>query len=599
MISESSQLERPVYTVVVSEKGGAERREVFRVAELTVGRVQGNDIVLPKGNVSKRHARILFREGRFIVTDLNSTNGTYVNRRRIAQATIVRDGDKIYIGDYVLQVEQGEPSSEVPLQSRPEDSQEAHTAPREPDSSPSPRVSSVDWDKPSTFDSHRVSSGPPARALSEAPAAAERSSTASHLVDDLAGPHREAVAEVVASVRRSLGDIGVELGRDERARIHALISEAADDLILRGGVPTGTSSEAISTHAESELVELGPLDELLGDSAVTNISLSRFDDIIAQREDRQVRVSPGFSSPAMLTLALKRLCFRAGVPLGRDETVVERRFADGMRLSALLGGATTTGPLLSIVRPRRITANLDGLVRRGTISRAIATFLTQCVAGRRNLLVVGPRDEGREMLLSALCSAAGSERVVVLSEHDDLASDLDAAHVDLRQGDIPRLFGIVGSLPDTRVAVDLSSAEVALATLDMLGSGVEGVLAAAQHSDLRRGLTRLPADLASARPGLSLETATAWVESAFDLWIEVARLRDGRIRVRRIAEVERAESGALELKDVFRFNVQRVAAGGALEGSFSPTGHTPRVAMQLQAAGLHLEPSMFSRPPSR
>src|SRR5688572_9981163 len=61
--------------------------------------------MLPKGNVSKRHARVLFRDGRFIVTDLNSTNGTYVNRRRINQATIVREGDRIYIGDFVLRVE--------------------------------------------------------------------------------------------------------------------------------------------------------------------------------------------------------------------------------------------------------------------------------------------------------------------------------------------------------------------------------------------------------------------------------------------------------------------------------------------------------------
>src|SRR5690348_4717787 len=63
--------------------------------------------MLPKGNVSKHHARLLFRDGRFIVTDLKSTNGTYVNGRKIAQATIVREGDKIYIGDFVLRIESG------------------------------------------------------------------------------------------------------------------------------------------------------------------------------------------------------------------------------------------------------------------------------------------------------------------------------------------------------------------------------------------------------------------------------------------------------------------------------------------------------------
>jgi pilus assembly protein CpaF len=94
-----------VFAIIISEKGGAERRESFDKNEINVGRVQGNDLMLPKGNVSKHHARLLFRDGRFIVTDLKSTNGTYVNGRKIAQATIVREGDKIYIGDFVLRLE--------------------------------------------------------------------------------------------------------------------------------------------------------------------------------------------------------------------------------------------------------------------------------------------------------------------------------------------------------------------------------------------------------------------------------------------------------------------------------------------------------------
>ena len=107
MIS-SSQASSTVFSVVISEKGGAERREEFEQSELTIGRIQGNDLMLPKGNVSKKHARIVFRDGRYIVTDLNSTNGTYVNRRRINQATIVRPGDRIYVGDFILRIEPSE-----------------------------------------------------------------------------------------------------------------------------------------------------------------------------------------------------------------------------------------------------------------------------------------------------------------------------------------------------------------------------------------------------------------------------------------------------------------------------------------------------------
>ncbi|HVK67133.1 MAG TPA: FHA domain-containing protein, partial [Polyangium sp.] len=125
-----------IFSVIISEKGGAERREAFDRAEINVGRVQGNDLMLPKGNVSKRHARLVLRDGRFIVSDLKSTNGTYVNGRKIGQPTIVREGDKIYIGDFVLRIEMqagaGASSHEQPLGSQPEGSDASIDAGRLP-----------------------------------------------------------------------------------------------------------------------------------------------------------------------------------------------------------------------------------------------------------------------------------------------------------------------------------------------------------------------------------------------------------------------------------------------------------------------------------
>src|SRR5438445_2672602 len=119
-----------MFTMVISEKGGAERRETFDKNEINVGRVQGNDLMLPKGNVSKHHARLLYRDGRFIVTDLKSTNGTYVNGRKIAQATIVREGDKIYIGDFVLKLDTGAAAGSQPSAGEPEPYRPAPEPPR-------------------------------------------------------------------------------------------------------------------------------------------------------------------------------------------------------------------------------------------------------------------------------------------------------------------------------------------------------------------------------------------------------------------------------------------------------------------------------------
>jgi pilus assembly protein CpaF len=95
-----------MFAIIIQEKGGEQRRMVFNKPEVTIGRVQGNDIVLPKGNVSKRHARIVLKDGKFIIVDLKSTNGTYVNGRKITSPLVVKESDKIYIGDFIVGVDE-------------------------------------------------------------------------------------------------------------------------------------------------------------------------------------------------------------------------------------------------------------------------------------------------------------------------------------------------------------------------------------------------------------------------------------------------------------------------------------------------------------
>ena len=93
-----------MFTIIISEKGAAERRETFDKNEIYVGTDACTDVILPKGDVSGWHARILARDGKFIVSDLRTRHGTYVNGRKISEATLVREGDQICIGACVLRL---------------------------------------------------------------------------------------------------------------------------------------------------------------------------------------------------------------------------------------------------------------------------------------------------------------------------------------------------------------------------------------------------------------------------------------------------------------------------------------------------------------
>jgi Ca-activated chloride channel family protein len=84
---------------LVGQAGRAEGCAVALGAETTIGRVQGNEVVVPSGRISKRHSRIVARDGKYILVDLKATNGTYCNGRRISSPVVLRHGDRIQVGD--------------------------------------------------------------------------------------------------------------------------------------------------------------------------------------------------------------------------------------------------------------------------------------------------------------------------------------------------------------------------------------------------------------------------------------------------------------------------------------------------------------------
>ena len=340
------------------------------------------------------------------------------------------------------------------------------------------------------------------------------------------------------------------------------------------------------------------------DEGALGVAVTRFDGVVAQRGDRAVIVEPPFSSESSLLRVLRRLCHAAGSPLRDDEAVVERRLRDGSRLSAVVGSGAFTGPVMVIEKPQRVATTLEELVRRGTVSRAMATFLHHCASARVNMLVVGPRDIGTASVLASLVGVgAAASQVVAIEDLDDLAAIAPhAARLRLNetaQSDAGRMVTASARVPDVRLVVELTRPDVSAAVVDVTGEGSDGILALAHAPNARRALGRVTADVVAHRGGASAAAAREWVASAFDLVVEVGRLRDSRHRVLRIAEVVGVSGDEIRLSDVFTFQVERTAAGGAVEGTFNPAGSVPRVAEEVSARGFSLEHSMFTRPPSR
>ena len=83
--------------LILREGSGSGRRWVLDRAEMIIGRQEDCDIVLDDRKVSRQHARIVRDRQGYMISDLDSKNGTFVNGEPVSAPRRLRDGDEIQI----------------------------------------------------------------------------------------------------------------------------------------------------------------------------------------------------------------------------------------------------------------------------------------------------------------------------------------------------------------------------------------------------------------------------------------------------------------------------------------------------------------------
>jgi diguanylate cyclase (GGDEF)-like protein len=71
-------------------------------AEMVIGRGQHADVEILDDGISRRHARVRFEDGRVVLEDLGSRNGTWVNGERVEREVELRDGDKLQLSSSTI-----------------------------------------------------------------------------------------------------------------------------------------------------------------------------------------------------------------------------------------------------------------------------------------------------------------------------------------------------------------------------------------------------------------------------------------------------------------------------------------------------------------
>ncbi|GAB4445669.1 MAG: hypothetical protein Kow0031_28210 [Anaerolineae bacterium] len=139
---------RPAATLVIRQGPQAGMSFPLVGNQVVIGREEGLDISLQDPEASRRHARVTWQAGQFIIEDMGSTNGTFVNGVQITTPQILNPGDSVGIGQTALVFQlaggqMGAPQYQPPPQQ--------YTAPPRPTPPPPPARSGGGSDKTTQY----------------------------------------------------------------------------------------------------------------------------------------------------------------------------------------------------------------------------------------------------------------------------------------------------------------------------------------------------------------------------------------------------------------------------------------------------------------
>ncbi len=70
--------------------------------QISIGRESSNEIAVNDAEVSRRHARLTFQGGKYVLEDMGSTNGTFVNGQRLTGPRVLKSGEVISLGEQIV-----------------------------------------------------------------------------------------------------------------------------------------------------------------------------------------------------------------------------------------------------------------------------------------------------------------------------------------------------------------------------------------------------------------------------------------------------------------------------------------------------------------
>ena len=549
--------------------GGNRESRTLTDGTYMIGRNPSCQIRFDFPDVSERHAVLTVRDGRAVVEDLHSANGTYVNGEPIDGAVVLDSGMVVQVGESMLRV-----------------------------------CDENDWAVKAAED-----------AAQDEPAAGESEPVAQDAEEDDEPPPPDPMRELRRNVQeqiqkellkrmdmKRLTMQGVDReGLEDTAR--EKIRQIIDEVVANGRLPDGIDPVRLEDDVFNEAMRLGPLEDLLADDSVSEIMVNGPYKVYVERGGKLQLSDCQFTDDASVLSVIERIIAPLGRRCDESQPYVDARLADGSRVNAIIAPLALSGPTITIRKFSKKALTPDDFIRFGTWTHNAAEFMKLCVWLRKNVIVAGGTGSGKTTLLNLLSGyIPHSERIVTVEDAAELR--LQQPHVVRLEARPPNIEG-KGAVPirdlvknclrmrPDRIIVGECRGGEALDMLQAMNTGHDGSLTTVHANSPRDVISRLETMVLMSGMELPSRAIREQIASAVDIIIHESRLSDGSRKVTAITEVTGLEGNQIVMQDLFAFKQSGVGPDGKIIGEFKPTGAMPTWFDQLAGRGIKCDPRMF------
>ena len=355
---------------------------------------------------------------------------------------------------------------------------------------------------------------------------------------------------------------------------------------------------------DNEINGYGPLTELLEDKNISEIMVNSPNEIYIEIDGQLIKdESVSFINDEHIIRTIERMIGPMGRTIDASSPMVDSRLKDGSRINAIIPPLSTKGPVITIRKFKREMTTVDDLIRIGSMTPYMGTFLDAAVRGKCNIIVCGGTGSGKTTLLNILSGFIPSEERIITIE-DAAELQLKKEHVITLEtrvtnydegGEVSIRDLVINALrmrPD-RIIVGEVRGKEAFDMLQAMNTGHDGSLTTLHANGPKDALNRLETMVLMSGIEIPIGAIREYIVSAIDLVVNVERMSDGKRKVTSIAELESLDNGEISLKEIFSFKQKGLTEKGEVDGEYTMNKQRPRVYKKIHARGITEIDNMF------